>query len=93
MYEMPLVFRQNKRKAHREHTCFECGTKIVIGETYYVSTGCWDGKWSEFKTCVDCEKLREDLRSKSFNGEGAAFGELSECATDAGIKFPVERSN
>lgn len=58
---LPTVSHRDKRKARKEHRCYECGCKIAPGETYEVVSGLYDGQWETFKTCPDCVELRDAL--------------------------------
>lgn len=58
-YDGPSVYREELRTAAKNHKCCECGREIVKGEKYRYHTGCWDGEWSVYKTCCDCESVRE----------------------------------
>jgi hypothetical protein len=87
--EMPSVFSDIVRKAHREHKCCECQQAIKVGEKYHLFKGCWEGKWSEFKTCMGCDELRREVGKLYREDEWPAFGELGEYAREAGMQFPV----
>lgn len=87
--DMPSVFSDTVRKAHKKHKCCECWRIIKAGEKYHLAKGCWEGKWNEFKTCVECDELREEIRYDYRDDEGPAFGELGEWAREAGMEFPV----
>lgn len=87
--EMPSVFSDKVRTARREHKCCECRRIIKIREKYHLFKGCWEGKWAEFKTCLECDDLRHELREFYYDDEGPPFGELDECAKEAGVEFPV----
>ena len=56
-----LVFIQTKRKARKEHTCYECCNAIKKGEIYEKSSGFYDGQWDHYKTCCRCLDLHEAL--------------------------------
>jgi len=75
MCDFPRMFSNIIRKARKEHKCYECNRIIMIGESYYYSKGNWDGRWLDFKTCIECENLRYELR---YEGEYAPFGDLME---------------
>ena len=87
--EIPSVFSDTVRKARREHKCCECRRAIKIGEQYHLSKGCWEGKWDEYKTCMDCQDLREEIGGLYRSDEWPPFGTLSECAYEVGLDFPV----
>ncbi len=89
--EMPSVFSETVRKAHREHKCCECHQVIKAGEKYQLFKGCWDGEFARFKTCLPCVELRDEAASQAYERETPAFGYLSEWAHEAGVIFPVAR--
>jgi len=89
--DLPSVFSDTVRKARREHKCCECQGIIKPGEKYHIFKGCWEGKWDEFKTCLDCIEVRDEIRSLYRDDEGPPFGDLGEWARESGITFPVMR--
>ena len=86
--DLPSVFSDTIRKSHREHKCCECERTIKVGEKYHLFKGCWEGKWSEYKTCMPCWDLWIEVQ-KGYRDDGwPAFGELEEWAHEAGMEFP-----
>lgn len=61
MSDGPQVYSESQPKARTEHRCCECRGRIYPGERYSLFRGCWDGRWSTFKTCEDCVALRKDI--------------------------------
>lgn len=59
--EGPRVCTVTDRKARKVHHCTECGEEIQPGEIYEHVSGLWDGRWSTYKTCKLCVRIREDL--------------------------------
>ena len=59
--DMPEFFDANIVRARKQHVCYECGTSIRIGDSYWVSSGKWNGCFEMFHTCIDCEVLRQRL--------------------------------
>lgn len=57
--ELPSVYSHARRAARIEHRCCECLEPIARGETYEFFTGCWDGKWHAYKTCLFCARERD----------------------------------
>jgi hypothetical protein len=55
----PQFCQEINRKARKEHTCCECHRTITIGEYYEYVSGCWDGYFSKYKTCLDCVSVRK----------------------------------
>lgn len=60
VYECKLV------TAKKEHRCCECNGKILKGSKYEYARGLWDGHWSDFRTCLTCTYVREDLFNCGF---------------------------
>lgn len=60
-YESPSVAGCKDVVARKTHRCCECGEAINPGDTYERVRGCWDGSWSEFKTCAICARIRADM--------------------------------
>lgn len=60
-------------RARKAHECCECGREIAPGEEYERTSGKWDGDFYTFKTCEQCEDLRDSLFSLGFC---PAFGEV-----------------
>lgn len=58
-YDAPSVWREEKRKARKEHRCCGCGRAIRAGETYEHVWGVWDSRPAAYKTCSHCQALRE----------------------------------
>ncbi len=57
----PKVFEEfYVRRSRKPHTCCECREPIAIGSTYVCTEGLWDGSWSRYRTCVVCNRIRED---------------------------------
>lgn len=86
--EIPSVFSDRYRKAHKDHKCCECRRIIKAGEKYHFAKGCWEGKWAEYKTCEECDGLREKLKDPYYGR--APFECLSEWADGADVEFPVK---
>lgn len=72
-YEGPSVHSVKVVKARKAHRCCECGEAIEKGERYERYSGCWDGEWTDYKTCLGCRAIRDDLCSCGF-----VFGQLRE---------------
>ena len=76
--EMPAVYDCEKRKARKDHVCYECGGVIKKGEQYNYHHGIWNGEPGDFKICVDCDVLREQVRGEQCVWDCIGFGELGE---------------
>jgi len=55
----PDVYTEKIVTARKKHICCECRRDIPPGEEYENVTGCWDGSWSTYKTCIDCKSMRD----------------------------------
>lgn len=83
MCEHPSVYSESTPKARITHTCCECRGKISPGETYHLIKGCWDGEWSDFKTCADCESMRvEFIATLKHDEDHPPFGEFYQIVFD-----------
>jgi len=60
-YDSPQFFREKMVKARKEHKCCECQRAIEPGETYEYSSGMWDGRLDQHKTCSDCVSVRANF--------------------------------
>jgi hypothetical protein len=69
----PSVSRTERRRARKDHDCCECREPIRKGDEHEVVTGCWDGRWDEFRTCLLCVRIREDFFPWGWN-----YGNLAE---------------
>lgn len=79
------LYYERKRKARKDHKCYECGRRIRKGEKYTVVTGCWDGTFDEFKMCNYCTWLRDRVLVEATYYEEIYFGQLLENANEFGM--------
>lgn len=56
--DRPAVATTKVRKARKKHKCCECSSEIQAGSRYEYTSGCWDGSWDEFHTCLTCVAIR-----------------------------------
>lgn len=85
---LPNFYTVTNPKARKEHKCCECRGVIQKGERYQNYAGHWnDSGFGEFKTCSDCEQLRDDFSVGTCSGEWPAFGDLSSDCSDAGDEW------
>lgn len=70
-YEGPSFHTVKMIKSRKKHKCCECKRTIEKGEEYEKTSGMWDGRFDEFKTCSDCISLR-----KEFFTSGYYFGRI-----------------
>lgn len=64
--EYPTFYREIIRKAKKPHKCIECRKTISPGETYYYTTGKWDGNIEVYKTCFDCQSVKNAFFCESY---------------------------
>lgn len=92
MCDYPSVYSVRTRVARKEHRCVECCGTIAKGETYHLFSGCWEGRWSDYKTCPDCQQLRADIDAVIDHDEDRpAFGELYQWVFDSSENAPLIR--
>lgn len=72
----PTIYWESRPVARKEHTCYECGSTIDVGEEYYRISGVWDGLFYTFKQCQICKNVWEEAIAEGF--ECICFGELWE---------------
>lgn len=63
--ELPALYEDCTRRARREHRCCECRRPITVGQTYHEHRGIWGGKWSTYRNCLRCERVRNKLARES----------------------------
>lgn len=59
-YEVASICDVVDRRARKEHQCTECQRTIRVGEQYELCDMLFDGRWSHFKTCAQCQAIRRD---------------------------------
>lgn len=61
----PMFLSERIVQARKTHTCCECGCTIQRGDHYEYVSGLWgsswDGAWNNYKTCLDCVSVRQNL--------------------------------
>jgi hypothetical protein len=72
--EYPEFFTTKIRKANKTHKYCECSTLINTGDLYDYLSGKWDGFIGSFKTCLECNEIKDWLDKKI--DCCIAFGEL-----------------
>ena len=55
------LFDESFPIACKEHTCTECNRIIKKGERYQRVRALFEGRWEHYKTCIGCQRLREDI--------------------------------
>ena len=63
-YDPPEFYhRTTISKARKEHGCYECGGRILQGESYEHVFAKWDGDVGNVNTCQRCLDLREYVKA------------------------------
>jgi hypothetical protein len=57
-YDAPEFYLKEVRTARKEHKCYECRGRILLGDRYEHVRGKWDGGIETFKTCQHCVDLK-----------------------------------
>lgn len=57
-YVPATFYKQEVRRARKQHRCEECCGIISVDEQYENVSGMWDGYIDTFKTCVRCLDIR-----------------------------------
>lgn len=61
-FETPDVFDQVTRHARKAYRCDDCGIRrINPGDAYVETRGLWDHKWSTYRACLRCQRVRDAL--------------------------------
>jgi len=76
----PEFFKISIRLARNSHRCTECKRIIKSGEKYHYIRGKWDGDFSVYKRCFECEDLASTL--KDIRCFCDVFGQLSDNVVD-----------
>jgi len=69
--------------ARNEHKCIECARLIHPGEKYRKEKAVFEGCHSTYKTCVDCNSIRQEFVCGSWYW-GEILEAVSNCIRDAG---------
>jgi len=83
-------------KSKSIHICHECGKKIIPGEQYRMESTVYEGEFETYKTCLDCNSIREwlvcsfyygkildDIRNEIYDGMTISEDCLSELTPNA----------
>lgn len=62
------------RQARLVHKCCECRGAIAVGEKYHYHHGIYDGAGVNFKRCVDCEKMADEINATCDQPECGVVG-------------------
>ena len=64
-FESPKIYNVKEPVARKEHICCECRCTIKPGEQYEKVEGLWENKFTTYKTCNDCLKIRLLLETEA----------------------------
>jgi len=74
----PDVYELKPVKARKSHRCCECQKAIAPGQHYWKAKGLWEGEWSAFSTCPECQNLWNHLESMGW-----------ECPSHGGLRDEI----
>ena len=59
-YDLPKIYWAKVRRARKEYSCYECGSKILPGDLYEYAFGLYDygDKPYQPRTCEHCVDIR-----------------------------------
>lgn len=81
--EMIQAYRRITRKARKAHECCECETTIQPGEDYRYHSGVFEGSGVDYKQCLFCAEMYEEVMAGAcYPEEGPAFEHLLEYITE-----------
>lgn len=60
-YEPSTIWNVTEPKARIHHQCCECLGLIKPGERYKKADSLFDGRWSTYKRCADCQHIACEL--------------------------------
>lgn len=64
------AYREQPRRARKDHRCCECTRPIPAGDHYKYISGVWDGQGASFKTCWPCVAFRNRDRRENAGWRG-----------------------
>ncbi len=77
MPDYPTIYTVEIPTARKVHVCCECQGEILATEKYHRFQGMWDKEFRTYKTCAECECLRNDVVAETGDIEDwPAFGDL-----------------
>jgi hypothetical protein len=76
-------------EANQGRKCTECGRKIRYGEEYRFEVGAFEGDYEVYKTCLDCNSLREVLLGSFYYGN--IRDGIRECVVECGGRINLDK--
>jgi hypothetical protein len=58
---------QRQVKARKEHSCYECGESIKVGDRHEVYSGIFDHSAFRWRTCLSCVEIRDHFACNGFS--------------------------
>ena len=55
--DSPSIYQETQRLARKKHKCCKCGWMIQPHSKYIEIAGLWEGKWSNYKQCFNCNQI------------------------------------
>lgn len=86
-YEQPKFYRRENPKCRKVTKCCECRGEIKVGEQYHKVSGVWGAEFDTYRTCNDCEQLRDEINKDRGSQEGTYFGGLFEDCSETGDEW------
>ena len=62
-YESPEVYSSKRVRARKEYRCYECSSKIAVGERHEYAFGVADGFSYQPRTCASCLDIRQFVKN------------------------------
>jgi hypothetical protein len=84
----PDCYTATNPRARKTHRCCECHGTIQPGELYHRFSGVWDGEAMTFKTCSDCQQIRNEYNADLDYEDQARFEELWDGVYESNLNRP-----
>jgi hypothetical protein len=83
-YDTPELYHEKIVKGRKDHRCYECSKTIEKGEYHHCIKGKWEGCFNEYRICLECEAILNEIKSFYENTcICLPFGSLSQLIRDA----------
>lgn len=83
------VLLEKEIKSRIDYPCYECGRMIRAGESHLFEKTVFDGRFKEYRTCVDCHSVREHLVESFYYGR--VWETVYDCVLECGDHLPWVR--
>lgn len=64
---MSEFWTTTRPKARKQHGCESCNRTIPAGENYRRDSGLYDGEFTSFATCNQCESFMRELHARGID--------------------------